>query len=73
MPFAMVFNVVSRAVTDPIHDVRLLIEKPPQAYPCKLPGGYCRASGSDTPDVPSGVADSPAIRSAYRISWFLVS
>jgi hypothetical protein len=27
----MVFNVVSRAVSDPIHDVRLLLENPPPA------------------------------------------
>ena len=54
MPFAMVFNVVSRAVADPIHDARLLLEKPPQAYPCKPPRGYSHASDSDRPGVPSG-------------------
>jgi para-nitrobenzyl esterase len=33
----MVFNVVSRAVTDPIHDVLLLLERASQGYTCKGP------------------------------------
>jgi len=31
----MVFNVNSRAVTDPIHDVRVLLERAPEAPACK--------------------------------------